>query len=89
MHQKGLSEWLESSRVVYYEMCCSMVLGLAVLDVNESPQALFQLMFTRFLRAPARVVYDNACNAQMYCMKREPAFFKDTMFVIDRSCSRR
>ena len=86
-------------RVLFIMTCarCSMVLGFAVLDVNESPQALFQLMFTRFLRAPARVVYDNACNAQMYCMKREPAFFKDTMFVIDRlharghsdkSCSR-
>ena len=73
-------------RVLFIMTCarCNMVLGFAVLNVNESPQALFQLFFTRFRRAPARVVYDNACNAQLYCMKREHEFFKDTMFVIDR-----
>ena len=61
-----------------------MVLGFSVLNVNESPRALFELLFTRFIVALESVIYDNACNASLYCLKREPKFFEDTHFCIDK-----
>jgi len=35
-------------------------------------------------RPPQVVVYDFACALQEYCLNRAPAFFKDTLFVVDR-----
>lgn len=73
-------------RVLFIMTCagCNMVLGFSVLNVNESPRALFELLFTRFRVAPESVIYDNACNASLYCLKREPKFFEDTHFCIDK-----
>lgn len=49
---------------------------------------LKQLNTTNFLKifiiAPRVVVYDNACNLHSYCLNRDPAFFKNTQFLVDR-----
>ena len=35
--------------------------------------------------APGVFIYDNACNAHRYAMKREPVYFARTWFAIDRT----
>ena len=37
-----------------------------------------------FTLAPDLVIYDNGCNLHNYCLNREPVFFKQTWFVVDR-----
>lgn len=73
-------------RVLFIMTCagCNMVLGFSVLNCNESPRALFELIFTRFKIAPEAIIYDNACNASLYCLKREPEFFENTDFMVDK-----
>jgi hypothetical protein len=34
--------------------------------------------------APKIVIYDNACSLHNYVLNRDPVFFKDTVFVVDR-----
>ena len=36
------------------------------------------------LVAPDCIIYDNSCNLQSYCLNRDPGFFKNTMFLVDR-----
>ena len=40
-------------------------------------------MITRWPRAPKRVIYGFACALGPYCLTREPAFFADTLFIVD------
>jgi hypothetical protein len=37
-----------------------------------------------FILAPKIIVYDNACNLHSYCLNRDPLFFKETKFLVDR-----
>ena len=30
------------------------------------------------------IVYDNACGLHAYCLNRDPNFFKNTRFLVDR-----
>ena len=30
------------------------------------------------------VIYDNSCRLHEYCLNRDPAFFKNTKFVVDK-----
>ena len=34
--------------------------------------------------APETIVYDNCCNLHNYCLNREPEFFRNSQFLIDR-----
>ena len=34
--------------------------------------------------APSVVIYDNACSLHEYALNRDPWFFKDTQFLVDR-----
>ena len=34
--------------------------------------------------APATIIYDNCCNLHQYCLNREPLFFQESWFIIDR-----
>lgn len=34
--------------------------------------------------APATIIYDNCCNLHNYCLNREPDFFKEAKFLVDR-----
>ena len=30
------------------------------------------------------MIYDNACNLHNYCLNREPQYFKNAWFIVDR-----
>ncbi|KAK3109037.1 hypothetical protein FSP39_021641 [Pinctada imbricata] len=58
--------------------------GFQVMPNNESPNVPFTILRTRFKKAPKCVIYDNACKLHAYCISRDPLFFKDTVFYVDR-----
>ena len=37
-----------------------------------------------FFSAPRVIIYDNACNLHSYCLNREPKFFQNSQFLVDR-----
>lgn len=39
---------------------------------------------TRVSAAPKVILYDFACALSAYCWNRDPAFFRDTLFLVDR-----
>jgi hypothetical protein len=51
---------------------------------HEGPRTAFEFIVRRFREPPCVIIYDNACNLSRYCLKREPVFFADTLFLIDR-----
>ncbi|KAJ8311149.1 LOW QUALITY PROTEIN: hypothetical protein KUTeg_011299 [Tegillarca granosa] len=55
-----------------------------VMECHESPNVPFSILRTRFRQAPKVVIYDNACKLHDYCISRDPFFFQDTEFYIDR-----
>ena len=59
------------------QVCCPM-------SYSESPRFLFSLLLQYWERAPSLILYDNACHASEYCVNREPDFFKNSVFVIDK-----
>ena len=58
--------------------------GFSVVSNCESPKHHFEIFRQRFRIAPKVIIYDNACKLHQYCLLREPAFFKDTLFLVDR-----
>ena len=34
--------------------------------------------------APSTIIYDNSCNLAAYALRRDPGFFKNSRFLIDR-----
>lgn len=36
------------------------------------------------IAAPRLIVYDNACNLHSYSLNRDPVFFKNSQFLVDR-----
>ncbi|GAQ87753.1 hypothetical protein KFL_003750030 [Klebsormidium nitens] len=68
--------------------CCPhrVISGFHFFLRGESPRDAFAVLYTRKDREdlPKFVVYDNACQLRNYCMRREPAFFSDVTFVVDR-----
>ena len=58
--------------------------GLHLMESHESPRIAFELLMTYFTTMPKIIIYDNACHLMTYCLKREPARFKNTKFLIDR-----
>jgi hypothetical protein len=50
----------------------------------ESPRFLFYLLLCYWKKPPKYIIYDNACHAHEYCINREPDFFKDSIFCIDK-----
>jgi len=50
----------------------------------ESPNVPFTIIQTRFKTAPEVVVYDNACHLMSYALNRDPFFWKETRFFVDR-----
>ncbi|CAH3150762.1 unnamed protein product [Pocillopora meandrina] len=55
---------------------------------NESPNIPFTVFITIFLpfflTGARLVVYDNSCNLHSYCLNRDPVFFKNSQFLVDR-----
>lgn len=44
----------------------------------------YQILRSRYETAPEVVVYDNGCHLHDYALNRDPRFFRDTKFLIDR-----
>ena len=60
------------------------VLGWELIKEPESPKQVFRFLYYLCKDAPERVIYDNACNLEHYCMIRHPKYFQNTRFVIDK-----
>ncbi|CAB4029387.1 Hypothetical predicted protein [Paramuricea clavata] len=58
--------------------------GFEIMRDHESPNIPFTILRTRFPKAPELVIYDNSCRLHEYCLNRDPAFFKNTKFVVDK-----
>ncbi|GAQ89061.1 hypothetical protein KFL_004840010, partial [Klebsormidium nitens] len=71
-----------------FVFCCPhrVIYGFHVMLRGESPRDPFTVLYTRVRRRdlPDFLIYDNACKLQAYCMRREPAFFADVRFLVDR-----
>jgi hypothetical protein len=56
----------------------------ALMADAESPGTIFELLYTMLPEnAQARIMYDNACNAEHYFLNREPEFTKNLEFYVD------
>jgi hypothetical protein len=68
--------------------CCPhrVIYGFHVMLRGESPRDVFAVLYMRLNREhlPKFLVYDNAYALRNYCMRREPAFFADVTFTVDR-----
>ena len=58
--------------------------GFSLTEDCESPRTPFDIFKTRFKKAPSTIIYDNACKLHSFCLNREPDFFKNTLFLVDR-----
>ncbi|XP_072021477.1 uncharacterized protein [Amphiura filiformis] len=58
--------------------------GFQVMTRYESPEVPFDIFKTRFNVAPEVIIYDNACRLHAYCLNREPEFFRNSLFLVDR-----
>ncbi|GAQ77801.1 hypothetical protein KFL_000040010 [Klebsormidium nitens] len=63
-----------------------VIYGFHVMLRGESPRDPFTVLYTRLNRKdlPSYLVYDNACKLRAYAMRREPAFFAEVRFLVDR-----
>ncbi|XP_062341606.1 uncharacterized protein LOC134039632 [Osmerus eperlanus] len=59
-------------------------LGFSIMEQVESVNVPFTILCTRFRQYPKIVIYDNACQLQTYCLRRDPGFFRETWFLVDR-----
>jgi hypothetical protein len=71
-----------------FVFCCPhrVIYGFHAMLRGESPRDPFTVLYTRLDRnnLPRYLFYDNACKLQSYCMRREPAFFAEVRFLVDR-----
>lgn len=58
--------------------------GYEVMKDAESVNVPFTILYERFPRAPEMVVFDHACKFHIYTIAREPHFFENCAFKIDR-----
>lgn len=59
-------------------------IGFEAMRKYESARIPFKIFYERFPAAPGTIVYDNACNASRYFLRREPLFYSHTQSFIDR-----
>ena len=62
----------------------SICYGFHCIPKAEGRNDVFSVLVTRWPIAPKTVIYDYACALGPYCMHREPDFFADTQFLVDR-----
>jgi hypothetical protein len=71
-----------------FVFCCPhrVIYGFHAMLRGESPRDPFTVLYTRLDRnnLPRYLFYDNACKLQLYCIRREPAFFAEVRFLVDR-----
>jgi len=58
--------------------------GFYIIPNAQGRNEALSFLLKHFKVAPNIVVYDFACALQDYCMNRQPAHFKDSMFLVDR-----
>lgn len=58
--------------------------GFHIIPKGEGRNDVFSAIFTRWEVAPRVVIYDFACALAAYCMTREPDYWKNTLFLIDK-----
>jgi hypothetical protein len=69
---------------VVWCLVCGQSPMFALMAAAESPATLFELLYTRLpANATARIMYDNACNAEQYFLNREPKFARNLEFYVD------
>ncbi|KAG6822380.1 hypothetical protein H0H92_014100, partial [Tricholoma furcatifolium] len=61
----------------------SICYGFHFIPKGEGRNDIFSAMYTRWPKAPKRIIYDFACALGPYCMTREAAFFGESLFMID------
>ncbi|GAQ93648.1 hypothetical protein KFL_017560010, partial [Klebsormidium nitens] len=76
-HTRGLYAWCCPHRILY---------GIHIMLRGESPRDPFTVLYTRFNREelPRVLINDCSCSDQNYCFRREPTFFSNVRFVIDK-----
>jgi hypothetical protein len=71
-----------------FVFCCPhrVIYGFHAMLRGESPRDPFTVLYTRLHRhqLPRFLFYDNSCKLRSYCMRREPAFFANVRFLVDR-----
>jgi hypothetical protein len=60
------------------------LIGFQLLKFYESTRTVHDLLLSRFPRAPSIVIYDHACHLHKYSISREPKFFADTTYYVDK-----
>ncbi len=60
-------------------------LGFHVIPICEGLNDFFSYMYCHFKHPPKTNSSDFNCGGSGYCMRREPEFFKDTVFIIDHA----
>ena len=58
--------------------------GFYMIPDAEGRNEAFSFITTHFQSAPDVIVYDFACALQDYCLNREPYFFRNSKFLVDR-----
>jgi hypothetical protein len=57
--------------------------GFMLFHEHESVAHVFNIFFMRMQKAPKMIIYDRACQLAVYCLKRAPNYFANTIFRID------
>jgi hypothetical protein len=60
------------------------LLGFHLMQFSESERTVHNLLYSRWEKPPSMVVYDNACNTDLFVTARSPAFYRDCQFILDR-----
>jgi hypothetical protein len=70
---------------IFVVMCPhGIIVAFEFLQEHESPRHAFDFLYNRLEIPNSTSIYDNHCHGMKYCMAREPGFFKNHQFFIDR-----
>lgn len=59
-------------------------IGFKLMPTCEGPSTLVDMIFTRWPEAPGTLIYDDCCHAFVTAHKRNPKYWSNTRFLIDR-----
>lgn len=63
---------------------CGFSYGTAIIKHHEGRVHPFNCLYTHAERPPDIIIYDFSCQLMEYCLSREPGFFGDVRFFIDK-----
>ena len=54
--------------------------------LSSNCMSMLHFIYTEYisLLAPRVIIYGNACNLHSYCLNRDPDYFRETVFLVDR-----